>query len=140
MPFDASPQFLPQSPSPSRTGTDPVLRVLTQARASLAGGWCRGALARDGDGRAVAFASPAARAFCLAGAVYRAGLDEQRGTMGALLLLMQCAEPLTVADCNDRLLVGRGDAVAFFDRVIETRRAELAAASTPTNAPARLAA
>lgn len=117
MPFDLAQQ----------TPRDPVLQVLTGARVFVARGWCHGAQARDARGHSVAFDSPAAVAFCISGAVRRAGVAYPRGTMGALLILSLLTEPSIVSEHNDRLPRVE-DAVAVLDGAIDYRRAQAAPA------------
>ncbi len=51
------------------------------------GGWCRGAFCRDENGKALAdYESGAAKSFCVAGAIRRAGAELGKGVMPARLV------------------------------------------------------
>lgn len=62
--------------------------ILTAARAKVSQGWCRGANARDTEGRPCQIASPDAVQWCVAGSVY-AALDPNGEHSDALALIRQ---------------------------------------------------
>lgn len=92
--------------------------ILKRAKKLVERGWCKGALARDADGKRVHPFDKSARHWCAEGALQRAAEDDCRGRGVALCYLDRAAGGCDVGWFNDRQRTRR-PVLAAFDRAVE---------------------
>lgn len=107
---------------------DTILAQLSAARALLAKGWCQGTAARNVHGHTVPYTDSHAVAFCVNGAMIRAGafdLDHDKGAFKYVLAAGNFGNAPYLANWNDSSRRRHADILALMDHAVEMRRAEL---------------
>lgn len=105
-----------------------MIEVLKKSRDLILSGYCKGAIAKDVEGKNVSAIDPRARLFCAGGAVLRACWDLDLSSLAGFDILLYLGKFLlpntTLSQWNDEATTTATDVIALFDNAIATLEKE----------------